>query len=49
VIFLRPVVVRDPSLDGDYRGYRVMLPGEDFLTRPNPGRRRIGDGEDRTP
>jgi general secretion pathway protein D len=36
VIFLRPLVVRDPSVDGDYRGYRVFLPGEDFMQQPNP-------------
>jgi MSHA biogenesis protein MshL len=39
VIFLRPVVVRDASIDGDYRGYRTYVPGEDFLSRPNPGKR----------
>src|SRR5262245_17850622 len=39
VIFLRPLVIRDPSLDGDYRGYRVFAPGEDFMTQPNPGKR----------
>jgi hypothetical protein len=32
-------VVRDASLEGDYRGYRVFLPGEDFLSRPHPARR----------
>jgi MSHA type pilus biogenesis protein MshL len=36
VIFLRPLVVRDPSIDGDYRGYRTFLPDEDFMRRPNP-------------
>jgi general secretion pathway protein D len=39
VIFLRPLVIRDPSLDGDYRGYRVFAPGDDFMSQPNPGRR----------
>lgn len=31
VIFLRPVIIMDPSLDGDYAGYRSQLPGEDFF------------------
>jgi len=39
VIFLRPLVIRDPSLDGDYRGYRVFAPGDDFMSQPNPGKR----------
>jgi general secretion pathway protein D len=39
VIFLRPLVIRDPSLEGDYRGYRVFLPGEDFMSQPNPAKR----------
>jgi general secretion pathway protein D len=38
VIFLRPVVIRDASVEGDYRGYRGLLPGADFLTKPNPSR-----------
>jgi general secretion pathway protein D len=38
VIFLRPVVVKDPSIDGDFRAFREMLPGEDFISRPNPGK-----------
>lgn len=37
VVFLRPVVIREPSLDGDYRGYRDRLPGADyFRNNPNP-------------
>jgi MSHA biogenesis protein MshL len=38
VIFLRPVVVKDPSIDGDFRSFRAMLPGEDFMSKPNPGK-----------
>jgi general secretion pathway protein D len=38
VIFLRPLVVKDASIDGDYRSFRAMLPGEDFMTKPNPGK-----------
>jgi general secretion pathway protein D len=38
VVFLRPVVVKDPSIDGDFRAFRDMLPGEDFISRPNPGK-----------
>ena len=39
VIFLRPLVIRDASVDGDYRSYRPFLPGDDFLSKPNPGKR----------
>ena len=38
VIFLRPVVIRDASLDGDYAAYRTLLPSGDFFTKPNPNR-----------
>jgi len=38
VIFLRATVIRDPSIDGDFRKFRDQLPGGDFFTRPNPGR-----------
>lgn len=38
VIFLRPVVIRDASVDGDYRAYRDKLPGDDFFAdNPGPG------------
>ncbi len=38
VIFLRPIVVKDPSIDGDFRSFRSMVPGEDFISQPNPGK-----------
>ena len=31
VIFLRPIVVHEASLDGDLRSYRAALPNDDFL------------------
>ena len=36
VIFLRATIIRDASVDGDYRGYRSYLPTDDFLNAPNP-------------
>jgi len=39
VIFIRPVVVHDPSIDGDFRAFRAFAPDANFLSRPNPGRR----------
>jgi len=38
VVFLRPLVVKDASIDGDYRSFRTLLPAEDFMTRPNPSK-----------
>jgi general secretion pathway protein D len=38
VVFLRPVVVKDASIDGDYRSFRALLPGDDFISKPNPGK-----------
>jgi len=40
VIFLRPVVIKDASIDGDYASYRHLLPGADFFSKPNPSRPR---------
>lgn len=38
VIFLRPTVIHDGSLEGDYRAFRDQLPAADFLDRPRqPG------------
>ena len=36
VIFLRATVIRDPSLDGDFRSLREQLPREDFFRKPSP-------------
>ncbi|MDA8258921.1 MAG: pilus (MSHA type) biogenesis protein MshL [Betaproteobacteria bacterium] len=36
VIFLKPTVIRDPSIDGDYRNFRSQLPDKDFFAN-NPG------------
>jgi MSHA biogenesis protein MshL len=38
VIFLRASVIRDPSIDGDFRRFGDQLPGGDFFTKPNPSR-----------
>lgn len=38
VIFIRPLVVKDASIDGDFRAFRTTLPAEDFLMQPNPGK-----------
>ncbi len=35
VIFLRPIVIKDASLDGDYVALRGHLPGGDFFAQPN--------------
>lgn len=37
VVFLRPVVIRDPSVSGDYAKMRGFLPGEKFFTPPATG------------
>jgi general secretion pathway protein D len=38
VIFLRATVIHDPSIDGDFRSLRNQLPGDNFLSKPNPGK-----------
>ncbi len=37
VIFLRPVIIKDASLQGDYSEYRNQLPGQDFFEKGNIG------------
>ncbi|MGE5493494.1 MAG: type II secretion system protein GspD, partial [Actinomycetota bacterium] len=34
VVFLRPVVINDPSLEGDYAFAKEMLPSKDFFNQP---------------
>ena len=36
VIFLKPTIIRDPSISGDFRGFRDQLPNRDFFAN-NPG------------
>ncbi|MGB3936332.1 MAG: type II and III secretion system protein, partial [Burkholderiales bacterium] len=36
VIFLRPTVIRDSSIDGDFSRLRELLPGADYFLKPNP-------------
>jgi general secretion pathway protein D len=38
VIFMRPVVVKDASINGDYKDYRYILPGQTPDTEPYPFR-----------
>jgi general secretion pathway protein D len=38
VVFLRPIVIKDASIDGDYRAYRSLIPADNFTSQPNPGR-----------
>jgi len=40
VIFLRPIVVKDASIEGDYSSFKTSLPGKDFFTDiPDPQNR----------
>jgi len=50
VIFLRPVVIREASLEGDYSSFKAALPGRDFFTDiPDPQKRssEFGSGANR--
>jgi general secretion pathway protein D len=38
VVFMRPIIVRDASIEGDFRGYRSYLPDDNFISAPNPGK-----------
>ena len=41
VIFVRPVVIKEASLDGDYKHLRESLPKDNFLVKPRVG--ELGD------
>ncbi|HEY8068835.1 MAG TPA: type II and III secretion system protein [Burkholderiales bacterium] len=38
VIFLRPTVIREASMDGDYSRLRGLLPDSNYFLKPNPSR-----------
>ena len=42
VIFLRPVVIKDASINGDFSPYRNMLPDQNFFKRA-PGQESFGE------
>jgi general secretion pathway protein D len=41
VIFLRPTVIADASLDGDFARFRRLLPQDDFFLKPDARRRDL--------
>jgi MSHA biogenesis protein MshL len=41
VVFLRPVIIRDASLNGDFSAFRTQLPGGDFFERKEIPRTQI--------
>ena len=46
VIFLKPTIIRDPSINGDYRGFRDQLPGREFFTDKASAQQPEGQGAD---
>jgi len=38
VIFLKPTVIREASMDGDYSRLRDLLPDKNYFLKPNPSR-----------
>jgi general secretion pathway protein D len=46
VVFLRPIVIKDASIDGDFAPFRDRLPQQDFFERNIGPNNRIGAGGD---
>ena len=44
VIFLKPTIIRDPSIDGDYRSFRHQLPKQDFFANTPGAEQNQGAG-----
>lgn len=44
VIFLKPTIIRDPSINGDYRNFRDQLPSREFFSGNNDQQRQQADG-----
>jgi general secretion pathway protein D len=42
VIFLRPLIIKDASIVGDFSAYRDMLPDQNFFKQV-PGQENIGE------
>ena len=41
VIFLKPTIIRDPSINGDYRSFRDQLPNREFFSNnPAPAQKQ---------
>jgi general secretion pathway protein D len=41
VIFLKPTIIRDPSINGDYRSFRDQLPSREFFSgNSGPGQKQ---------
>jgi general secretion pathway protein D len=43
VIFLKPTIIRDPSINGDYRSFRDQLPSREFFSGKSASDRNPAD------
>jgi general secretion pathway protein D len=44
VIFLKPTIIRDPSVNGDYRSFRDQLPGREYFSGNTDAQQREAQG-----